>query len=74
MHKDMLEFGDPSAVERKLKKHELKVAGRAAAIQASDVAKIARIDVREENRRKWKDYHRSIRQARAYASNVYKGS
>ena len=47
-----LEFGDPDVPESKLTKHEVKVAERAAAVQAGDVAKISRIDACEEDRRK----------------------
>ena len=46
-------------------KHERKVAERAAAVEAGDIARIARIDVRENERCKWKAYHRSICKARA---------
>ena len=74
MREGMLEFGDPSTVELKLTKHELKIAERAAAVQAGDVAKVAHIDACEEDRRKWKAYHRNIRKARAKASKANKGS
>ena len=57
LREDMLEFGDSSTVECKLTKHELKAAERAAAVQAGDVAKAARIDAREEKRRRLKAYH-----------------
>ena len=59
MREEMLEFGDLSMVERKLTKHELKITERASAEQAGDVAKVARIDVHEEESRKWKAYHRA---------------
>ena len=45
MCEDMLEFGDPSTVEPKLTKHELKVAERAIAIQVGDFGKVSRINV-----------------------------
>ena len=73
-HEEMLEFGDPSIVERKLTKHELKDAQWAAAEQADNVANVARVDAREEERRKWKAYHRSAGKARSDVSKVRKSA
>ena len=56
----MIKYGRAQAEE-----HELKVSERASAEQAGNVAKVGRIDAREEGRRKWKFYHRGIRNARA---------
>ena len=42
-------------------KNRLEAAERAAAVQAGDASKVARIDAREQIRRKWKAYHRSTR-------------
>ena len=69
----MLEFDDPNTVELKSMKHELKVSERAAAVQAGDIARLVRIDAREEERRKWKAYHRSIRKAPIKISKANKG-
>ena len=49
MREGLLEFADLSTVERKLTKHEAKVAERVAAVQVGDVAQISRIDAREEH-------------------------
>ena len=57
-----------------LTKHELKVAERAAAVQAVDVTKVSHIDACEEERRKRKVYHNSIRKTRVNASQANKGS
>ena len=47
----MLGFGDTSTIERKLTKHEQKIAERAATVRAANVAKATRIDAREEDDR-----------------------
>ena len=64
----MLEFGDSSMAARKFTKHDLKTAERAAAVQAGDVAKATRSDVREEERREWKACHSGICKTRTKAS------
>ena len=68
MRKEMLEFGNPSTVEGKLMKYDLKVAERSTAVHTGDVAMSPRIDAREEERRKWMAYHRCIRKTHAKAS------
>ena len=40
MDEGMLEFSDPSTVERKLKKDELKIAKRATAAHSGDVSEV----------------------------------
>ena len=52
MCENMLEFDDPSAVERKLTIHELRLSGHDAAVQSGYVAKVARIEDGEDERRK----------------------
>ena len=48
------------------------MAERVAAVEAGDVEKVARIDARKNEHRKWKAYHRSVRKARANPSRVNK--
>ena len=40
---------------------ELKIAERFAAYNATDIDKVSRIDERDEQRRIWESYHRSVR-------------
>ena len=68
MRVEMLEFGDSSAVEQKLTRCELKLAERVAAIRTGDFVRVAPIDAHEDERRKWKAYHRSILKVRAKVS------
>ena len=72
MREEMLEFGDPSAVERKLTKHEQKTDEQADATDAGDIPEAARMDAREEDCRKWKAYHRNIRRDHAKAFKAYR--
>ena len=72
LREDALEFGDVEAAVRLPTKHERNVAERVAAVEAGDVEKVARIDARENERCKWKAYHRSVRKARANASKANK--
>ena len=73
MREYILEFGDPSMVERKLMRHVSEIAVRAAVVQSGDVAKVARIDVREVERRKWKAYHCKICKACSKPSKANNG-
>ena len=65
---DLLVFGDPSTAERMLTKHELKISGRAAAVQTGHIAKVSCIDAHEDEPRKWISCQCSIRKARVKAS------
>ena len=68
MRKGAMEFGDPlvGAPARQ----ELKIAERVAAYNAGNMDKVARIDKREEERRKWKTYHSNVRKYRAAVSKA----
>ena len=68
MRKDAMEFGDPFV--RAPTQQELNIAERFAAYNSAGMDKVARIDKREEDRRKWKAYHRSIRKYRAGVSKA----
>ena len=63
-----MEFGDPYV--RAPTQQELKIAERVAANNAGDMDKVARIDEREEKRRRWKSYHRSVRKYHAGISKA----
>ena len=58
MSEDAMDFCDPDI--RAPTQQELKIAGRVVAYNTGDMDKVARIDEREEQRRKWKSYHRSV--------------
>ena len=49
---------------------ELKIAERVSSYNAGDMVTVTRIDEREEERRKWKAYHRSICKYRAGISKA----
>ena len=51
MREDAIEFGDPLESVRDTAQHELKIAERVSAFNAGYMDKIARIDVREQERR-----------------------
>ena len=58
MREDAMEFGDPDI--RATTQQELKIAESVATYNSGDMDEITRIDEREEKRRKWKSYHRSV--------------
>ena len=68
MREDAMEFGYPAV--RAPTQQELKIAERVAAYSSGDMDKVARIDEREEQRRKWKSYHRSVRRYHAGISKA----
>ena len=68
VREDAMEFGDPNI--RALAQQELNIAERIAAYNSCDLDKVARIDEREEQRRKWKAYHRSVRKYHAGISKA----
>ena len=68
MHKDSMEFGDNCA--RAQPQQELNIAERVAAYSSGDMDMVARIDEREERRRKWKSYDRSVHKNCADISRV----
>ena len=77
LHKETLRAealgpGDVDAAARVPTKHERKVAERAYAVEACDITKVVRIDALENERRKWKAYHRSAPNARANGSKANK--
>ena len=74
MFEDLLEFGDPSVVECKPTKYELKVGKQSAAVQPGDIAKFALIDAHEDDHRNRKTYLRSICKVRAKAAKANKSS
>ena len=63
-----MELSDPLATVRALTQQEFKIAEHVVAYNADDTDKLARIDKCEEERRKWKTYHRSVRKYRASVS------
>ena len=63
VREDATEFGDQGIFAPT--KQELKIAERFAAYNSADMDKVTWIDEREEQRRKWKSYHRSIRKYHA---------
>ena len=65
---DAMELGDPQV--RVPLQQELKIAERVAAYNSGDLGKVARLDEREEERRKWKSYHCSVRKYRAGISKA----
>ena len=56
-----MEFGDPLASVRVSTRQEFKIALRVANCNAGDMQKVSHIDEREDERRKWKVYHRNVR-------------
>ena len=64
----MMEFGDPYV--RAPTRQELNIAEYVAAYNAGDMDKEACIDELEEECRKWKAYHRSVRKYRARISKA----
>ena len=70
IREDAKEFGYPLASFRAPAQQELKISERIAAYNGDDIDKVARIDEREDKRRKWKTYHRNIRKYRAGVSKV----
>ena len=50
---------------------ELKIAERFAAYNSGDMDKVACIDEHEEERRKWKAYHHSVRK---YRTGIFEAS
>ena len=68
MREDAMAFGD-SAVHGPTPQ-ELKIGELFAAYSSGNIDKVARIDEREEQRRKWKAYHRSVRKYHAGISNA----
>ena len=62
------EFGDQSICAPM--QQELKIAERVDAYNAGEMDKVARIDEREEQRRKWKAYHRSVHKYHAGISQA----
>ena len=68
---DTKEFGDPFASDRAQTQQELKITDRVAAYNAGSIDKVARIDEREEERRKWNTYHPNVRK---YLADISKAS
>ena len=60
MHEDAMEFCNLLASVRAPAHQEFKIAERVSAYDACNVDKVARIDEREEERRKWKAYDRNV--------------
>ena len=70
MNEDPMEFGDHLASVHAPNRQELKITERVAAYNAGDMDKVSGIDEREEERRKWKRYHRNVRKCVASVSKV----
>ena len=68
IRKEAMEFG--SSVVRVPIQQELKNVERIAAYNAGDIDKVTHIDEREEERRKRKAYHRSVRKYRGDISKA----
>ena len=68
MREDAMEYGDTLVCA--LIQQELKIGARIFAYNAGDMNKVARIDEREEERRKRKAYHRSVRKYRESISKA----
>ena len=68
MREDAMELGDPDI--RAPTKQGLKIAERVATYNSCDMDKVGRIDEHEEQRRKWKSYHRSFRKYHAGISKA----
>ena len=68
MCEDAIEFGDPQVHAQT--QQELKIAERVTAYNSGEMDKFSRLDEREEERRKWKSYHRDARKYRAGVSKV----
>ena len=69
MRQDAMEFGDPLVCAPAQQK--LKIAERVAAYNAGNIDKVARIDEREVEHRRWKKYHRNVRK---YCAGISKAS
>ena len=63
---DAMKFGDP--LVHAPTQQELNITERVAAYNADYMDKVARIDERGEECRKWKEYHRNVRKYRAGVS------
>ena len=70
MRDDAMEFGDSLSSVLASIQQEFKVVERVAAHNASDMGKIDRMYECDEERRKWKAYHRYVRKYRASISKV----
>ena len=70
MREEAIEFSDPLASVRAPIQQELKIAERVAEYNACNMDEVARIDEREEERRKEKAYHRCICEHCADVSKV----
>ena len=68
MRKIAIELRDPLSNVRAPAQKKLKITERVSTYSSRDMEKVARIDEREEERRKWKAYHRNIRKYRANVS------
>ena len=68
MCEDAMGLGDPAVRART--QQELEIAERVAAYISGDMDKVARIDEREEQRRKCKSYYRSVRKYHAGISKA----
>ena len=71
MREDAMELGDPFASARDTTQRESKIAERDTAYNAAEMSKVARIDERDEEHRKWKAYHRNVRK---YSESVSKAA
>ena len=69
IREDATELGDSLANVCAPLQQELNIAERVVVYNYSDMSKIARIDERDEERRKWKAYHRTVRK---YSASVSK--
>ena len=69
MREDAMELGDPAV--RASTQQELKIAERVSIYNSVDMGEAARIDEREEQCRRWKSYHRSVRK---YHADISKAS
>ena len=64
MCKDAVDFRDLLASVRAPTPQELKASERVTAYDASIMSKITRLHENDEERRKWKAYHRNVRKYR----------
>ena len=68
IREDAMELGDSTV--RGSTQQELKIAEPVSAYNSDEMDKVARIDEREEQRHKWKAYHRSVPKYRAGISKA----